>query len=154
MGIKINGEDYMKKIYLLDTNIVSEFSKERPDKNVVAFYRARKDLCAISSITWQELVFGVTRMPEGKKKRYIESCLKLFERDFEVIPYDKFSAQICGEIQTNAEQNGKSLPYYDSQIAATAISNGMVLVTHNVDDFEAIKEKSFLHVEDWFSEYA
>ena len=154
MGIKINGEDYMKKIYLLDTNIVSEFSKERPDKNVVALYFDRKELCAISSVTWQELIRGVSRMPEGKRKNIIQGFINQLNDNMEVIPYDKFSAQICGEIQTNAEQNGKSLPYYDSQIAATAISNGMVLVTHNVDDFEPIKEKSFLHVEDWFSEYA
>ena len=44
----------MKKIYLLDTNIISEFSKERPNQNVIALYEARKNFCAISAITWQE----------------------------------------------------------------------------------------------------
>ena len=57
----------MNKVYLLDTNIVSEFSKENPNPNVIAFYKARKNLCAISSITWQELVYGVSRLPEGKR---------------------------------------------------------------------------------------
>ena len=56
----------MKKTYLLDTNIVSEFSKDKPNEQVLEFYRARKDLCAISSITWQELTRGVSRMPEGQ----------------------------------------------------------------------------------------
>ena len=74
-----------------------------------------------------------------------------YEEAFEVIPYDKFSAQICGEIQAIAEKDGRTLPNYDSQIAATAISNGMVLVTHNLSDFEPISEKSFLRVEDWFT---
>ena len=141
----------MKKTYLLDTNIVSEFTKERPDMQVVEFYRVRKDLCAISSITWQELIRGISRMPEGRKKEYLKRNLKLYEESFEVISYDKFSAQICGEMQTIAEKEGKTLPFYDSQIAATAISNGMILVTHNTADFETIREKSFLHVEDWFS---
>ncbi len=54
----------MKKTYLLDTNIVSEFSKDKPNEQVLEFYRARKDLCAISAITWQELTRGVSRMPE------------------------------------------------------------------------------------------
>ena len=63
----------MKKTYLLDTNIVSEFVKERPDAQVIDFYNARKDLCAISSITWQEIIRGVSRMPEGKSKNTLKS---------------------------------------------------------------------------------
>ena len=46
---------------------------------------------------------------------------------------------------------GKPLSYCDTQIAATAIANGMVLVTRNVSDFKTAKEKSFLNVENWFS---
>ena len=69
----------------------------------------------------------------------------------EIIPYDEFSAQICGELQASAETAGSKLSYYDSQIGAAAISNGMVLVTHNTADFEFMKEKAFLHVEDWFT---
>ena len=142
----------MKKTYLLDTNIVSEFAKERPDEQVIELYKARKDLCAISAITWQELTRGVERMPEGRRKQYIQGCIKDFEESFEVIPYDKFSAQLCGEMQAKAEKEGKTLPFYDSQIAATAISNGMVLVTHNTADFAHLRENCFLRMEDWFSE--
>ena len=141
----------MKKIYLLDTNVVSEFSKERPDAQVVSFYEARKHLCAISSITWQELTRGVERLPDGRRKKYLQLCLDRYEENFEVIPYDKFSARICGEIQASTEKDGKTLSCYDSQIAATAVSNGMVLVTRNTADFEPVREKSYLRMEDWFS---
>ena len=141
----------MKKAYLLDTNIVSEFSKDKPNEQVLEFYRARKDLCAISAITWQELIRGVSKLPEGRKKQYLEKCLSNYEEDFDVISYDKFASQICGEIQAAAEKDGKKVPFYDSQIAATAISNGMVLVTHNTSDFEQFKEKTFLRLEDWFT---
>ena len=141
----------MKKTYLLDTNIVSEFSKERPNVQVVELYKARRDLCAISAITWQELTRGVQRLPEGRRKQYLQNCLEEYEEALDVIPYDKFTGRICGEIQADAEKEGKTLPYYDSQIAATAVSNGMVLVTHNLDDFTTIKEKTFLRIEDWFS---
>lgn len=141
----------MKKVYLLDTNIVSEFSKERPNPQVVGLYNARKDMCAISAITWQELNRGVNRLPDGKKKQYLERCLALYEKTLEVISYDKFASQICGEMQAAAEKEGHTLPFYDSQIAATAISNGMILVTRNTADFAPIKEKSYLRVEDWFT---
>ena len=141
----------MKKAYLLDTNIVSEFSKANPNPQVLEFYQARKNLCAISAITWQELTRGVSRLPEGKRKATLQSFIENFEANTEVISYDKFASQICGEMQANAEKEGHTLPFYDSQIAATAISNGMVLVTHNIADFEPMREKSFLRVEDWFT---
>ena len=141
----------MKKAYLLDTNIVSEFSKANPNPQVLEFYQARKNLCAISAITWQELTRGVSRLPEGKRKATLQSFIENFEANTEVISYDKFASQICGEMQANAETEGHTLPFYDSQIAATAISNGMVLVTHNIADFEPMREKSFLRVEDWFT---
>ena len=141
----------MKKAYLLDTNIVSEFSKANPNPQVLEFYQARKNLCAISAITWQELTRGVSRLPEGKRKATLQSFIENFEANTEVISYDKFASQICGEMQANAEKEGHNLPFYDSQIAATAISNGMVLVTHNIADFEPMREKSFLRVEDWFT---
>mgnify|MGYP002674433492 CR=1 FL=1 len=130
----------MKKIYLLDTNIISEFSKERPNQNVIALYEARKNFCAISAVTWQELIYGVEKMPEGKRKNNIE-----------IIPYDDFAAGICGQLLGKCPKKGKSLPYYDTQIAATAIANGMVLVTHNTTDFAEAAERSFLRTEDWFS---
>ena len=141
----------MKKIYLLDTNIISEFSKERPNQNVIALYEARKNFCAISAITWQELIYRLERMPDGKRKTYIEECLVEYKEEFEIIPYDDFAAGICGQLLGKCPKEGKSLPYYDTQIAATAIANGMVLVTHNTTDFAEAAERSFLRVEDWFS---
>ncbi|MCR4580393.1 MAG: type II toxin-antitoxin system VapC family toxin [Treponema sp.] len=141
----------MEKTYLLDTNIVSEFVKKLPNDRVLDIYFARKNLCAISAITWQELTRGVNRMPEGQRRIKIQNFIDSLAENMEILPYDKFSAQICGEIQARAEKEGKSLPSYDSQIAATAISRGMVLVTHNTADFEDIKETAFLRLEDWFS---
>ena len=141
----------MRKVYLLDTNIVSEFSKLNPNPQVLEFYKARKDLCAISAITWQELNRGVSRLPEGKRKDNLNNFIENLECNTEVISYDKFASRICGKMQADAEKDGHTLPYYDSQIAATAISNGMILVTHNTADFEHIKGNSFLRIEDWFT---
>ncbi len=141
----------MNRIYLLDTNIVSEFSKERPNQNVIALYEARKKMCAISAITWQELIYGVSKMPEGKRKDSISAFTEDLKNNFEIIPYDVFSANICGQLLETCAKCGKTLPYCDTQIAATAIANGMVLVTRNVSDFAEASERSFLKIEDWFS---
>ncbi|WP_288725570.1 type II toxin-antitoxin system VapC family toxin [uncultured Treponema sp.] len=141
----------MNKVYLLDTNIVSEFSKECPDQNVISLYEQRKDLCAISAVTWQELQYGLSKMPDGKRKNSIENFISLLKENTEIIAYDDFAADICGKLLGEGSAQGKPLPYCDTQIAATAIANGMVLVTRNVSDFTVVKERSFLKVEDWFS---
>ncbi len=140
----------MNKVYLLDTNIVSEFSKESPNQSVIELYEYRREQCAISSVTWQELVYGVSRLPEGKRKDTIEKFIQDLKQNIEIIPYDSFSAEICGNFTGSFEKKGHPLPYSDSQIAATAISNGMVLVTHNTADFEPIAETNYLKMEDWF----
>lgn len=140
----------MNKVYLLDTNIVSEFSKENPNENVIAFYEARKHLCAISTVTWQEMIYGVSKMPDGKRKETISDFLDNLRDNINIIPYDEFSANICGQALGTFETKGKSLQICDTQIAATAISNGMVLVTHNTKDFAPLAERCFLKVEDWF----
>ena len=141
----------MKKIYLLDTNIVSEFSKERPNQNVIDLYEARKNFCAISAVTWQELFFGVEKMPEGKRKESIVNFTDNLKNNIEISPYDDFAAGICGQLSGKCSKEGKSLPYCDTQIAATAIANGMVLVTHNTTDFAEAAERALLRMEDWFS---
>lgn len=141
----------MNKVYLLDTNIISEFSKDQPDKNVLAFYKARKNQCAMSAVTWQELVYGISKMPDGKRKNTLSSFIENLKENMEIIPYDDFSADICGKSLGSFEKKGRPLPYSDTQIAATAIANGMVLVTHNTEDFADLAERTFLRMEDWFS---
>lgn len=142
----------MNKAYLLDTNIVSEFTRERPNKNVIALYEARKNICAISATSFQELVYGAEKMPEGKRKNSIKIFIENLKNNIEIIPYDGFAAEICGRLSGQCSAEGKTLPYADTQIAATAIANGMVLVTHNTQDFSQATERSFLRVEDWFSQ--
>lgn len=142
----------MNKVYLLDTNIVSEFTKEYPNQNVLALYEARKNMCAISATSFQELVYGAEKMPDGKRKNSIANFVENLRNNIEIIPYDGFAAEICGQLSGQCSKEGKTLPYCDTQIAATAIANGMVLVTRNTADFEEAAERSFLRVEDWFQE--
>lgn len=139
----------MNPVYLLDTNVVSEFAKPVQNRNVINAMNAYMNICAISSITLQELVHGVSRMPEGRRKEYIQATIDNIRESFPVIDYDAFSAQICGEVQSKCESAGKTLQYYDAQIAATALSHGMILVTHNTKDFQPFKENSSLNLVDW-----
>ena len=140
----------MKPIYLLDTNIISEFAKISPNRKLVKRINDLGNLCAICSTVWQETIFGYERMPEGKRKRLVGDTIQAIKNSYKIIPYDSFASEICGELRSRCEEKGKTLPFDDSQIAATAIANGMVLVTHNTEDFATLQEVSMLKVEDWF----
>lgn len=140
----------MKQIYMLDTNVISEFLKPNPNVPTITRALENRDLCAICSTVWQESVFGYEQMPEGKRKERVGNYLQKIKATYEILPYDSFAAQICGEIQVRCMKAGKPVPKYDSQIAATAIANGMILVTHNTDDYATLQENSMLKIEDWW----
>ncbi len=140
----------MRPVYLLDTNVISEFSKIDPNKSVIKNLLEREQLCAICSTVWQESVYGYERMPDGKRKRQVAECLKNAKETYEIIPYDSFASQICGELRARCESQGRPVPYGDSQIAATAIANNMILITHNTADYEPILQNSMLKLEDWW----
>ena len=140
----------MRPIYLLDTNVISEFSKTKPNAAILRKVDENEGLCAICSTVWQESIYGYERMPEGKKKAYIARCLMNIKETYPIISYDSFASQICGEISARCASSGFPVPKYDSQIAATAIANNMILVTHNVEDYKVFAENSMLAVEDWW----
>ena len=137
--------------YLLDSNIVSEIIKPLPDFNVIKKLVEHSSDCAICSPSWQELLFGMYRMPEGMNKKSLERFLvdDVME-NFKVLTYTKRSAEIHAEIRAKTEKIGKPAPFADSLIASIALANHMVLVTRNTKHFEAIQEVSELVVENWF----
>ena len=141
----------VKPFYLLDTNIISELMKSNPNKNVVEKAKKRELLCAIPSTTWNELMFGVNIMAEGKRKTLLyEDLVDDIQSQYEIINYDNHAALIQAEIRAQLKEKGISIDFPDSQIAAIAISNGMILVTRNTKHFEPIQEVSALLLENWF----
>ncbi len=140
----------MKPIYMLDTNVISEFVKPNPNVSMMKNALEKKHLCAICATVWQESILGYERMPDGKRKEKIGNYLDKIRSTYEIIPYDSFASQICGEIRAKCMQAGRKPPVEDSQIAATAIANNMILITHNTADYQALQENSMLKVEDWW----
>ena len=140
----------MKPIYLLDTNIVSELNRTEPNENVLKQFSRLSHICAISAISWQEMIYGVEKLPDGKRKSNIKNFLQTFRNHTEIIPYDSFAAGICGELSAKCEKESSPISYSDSQIAATAIANNMILISRNISDFKKLCNISLLHVENWF----
>lgn len=137
--------------YLLDSNIVSELIKREANLNVLKQLVAHNSDCAICSPVWQELLFGLYRLPDGMNKKYLESFIKDdVHENFKIKSFTEKAADIQAQLRAKLEKNGKPTQKEDSMIAAIALANHMVLVTRNTKHFTAIQEVSDLQVENWF----
>ena len=138
--------------YLLDTNIVSEPARPEPEAVVVDRLEAHGGEVALPAPAWHELVYGVERMPHGKRRSYLADYLtEVVRPSMPIIPYDRAAAHWHGTARAALEAEGRSQPFVDGQIAAVAATRSLVLVTRNTSDFEAYETlMSGLHIENWF----
>ena len=138
----------MGLVYLLDTNIISEPSKQTPNENVLHKLKQHNGRYAISAITWHELNYGVDRMPTGKRKSQLQQYLHVLEvSQLTILAYDKIAARWLATERNRLVSTGNTPSKEDSEIAAIAVTNKLILVTRNITDFESINE---LVIENWF----
>lgn len=122
--------------FLLDTSVLSEVVRPRPDLAVVDSIRANLSWCAVPSPAWHEMQYGCQRLPESKRRRAIEAYLEHGVRSvFPILGYDVAAATWHAATRARLETNGITAPFVDGQIAAIAASNGLTLVTANLKDF-------------------
>lgn len=124
--------------YLLDTCVISEFTK--PDRSgfVIDFINQmpESDLF-ISAMTLGELHRGILKLPAGKKQNGLFRWLSELEESFQdrILGFDHEAAVEWAKLCTHAENKGKKLSAFDSIIAAIASRNQLVLATRNIQDF-------------------
>ncbi|MDP3176584.1 MAG: type II toxin-antitoxin system VapC family toxin [Spirochaetaceae bacterium] len=140
----------MKLIYLLDTNIISEMAKPQPDANVIERISRHDGHMGVPALVWHELLYGVARLPEGKRRASLRSFLyEIVSPNFPVVPYDEHAAFIHAAARQLQVERGKTAAFVDSQIAAIAVANNLILVTRNGFDSDGF---TGLMREDWFSQ--
>jgi len=125
--------------FLLDTNVVSEWTKPRPDPQVVAWLAAAdEDRLLLSVITLAELRNGVASLPPGRKREQLDVWLShdLRERFAgRLLPVDATVADRWGSITAAVKAVGRTIQAMDALIAATALVHDLTLVTRNQTDF-------------------
>lgn len=122
--------------YLLDTNILSELTKPKPNPRVLAWFAATpSDALHISVITLGELRSGVERMPDSKRRERIRLWLEQTLADWlgdRALPVSAAVADRWGRLTAQVK---RPLPAIDSLLAATALTHNLRIVTHNTRDF-------------------
>ena len=134
---------------LLDTNVLSEPMRERPDAVVLAELEQGGHRLQTASLVVHELSYGIQRLADGRRKDRFRSYLQnLLSSGLPVLPYDHAAALWHGEQRARLESRGLRPGFADGQIAAIAATQGLVLVTRNTRDFEVFEGLQLLN---WFS---
>lgn len=134
--------------YLLDSNIVSEPARQRPDPKVQARYQAHAQETAMPSVVWHELLYGLERVAPGRKRDFLAHyLLDVVHPAMPVLPFDAAAAEWLARERARLEARGRPRPALDGMIAAVAATRGLILVTRNTGDFVGYDG---LHVENWF----
>ncbi|PAU53193.1 VapC toxin family PIN domain ribonuclease [Pseudomonas sp. PIC25] len=127
---------------LLDTNVLSELMRAKPETRVLAWVDAQPvSELSISSITVAEILYGIARLPDGKRKHTLfEMASDMFDQDFSdrILPFDADAAVLYAEIAADAEARGRKVDMADVQIAAIARLHDATIATRNIRHFEAL----------------
>ncbi len=126
----------MRAQYLLDTNIVSEPLRPRPNAKVLARLKRHQDELAIASVVWHELWFGCQRLPDSSKRAAIEKYLsEVVAGSISILPYDERAAVWHAGERARLVAAGKTPSFADGQIIAIAQVNDLIFVTLNLSDY-------------------
>ncbi|MCP4674481.1 MAG: type II toxin-antitoxin system VapC family toxin [Deltaproteobacteria bacterium] len=129
--------------YLLDTNTCIQFLNNASSPVVRAMQSVLCQDVAICDIVKAELYFGAER--SGRVEHNLE-VLDGFFSVFSSLPFDGAAARIYGNIKKDLFGKGTPIGPNDLLIAAIALANDLILVTHNVDEFLRVDQ---LRIEDW-----
>ena len=133
--------------WLLDTNVLSELRRPKPDRKVVAFIAAQPlELLYVSAVTLAELRFGIEVVTDATKRAELNDWLAhkvrpMFEqRVLSVTEEIMFKWRLLVE---DGRKAGYTFSQPDLIIAATAFHHDLIVITRNVSDYERVRARVF-----------
>lgn len=127
---------------ILDTNIVSEVMRARPDPAILAWLDAQDtSQLSLTSISVAEILYGIARIPEGRRKdQLFKMAESMFDEDFSgrLLAFDEHAAVYYAELVAQRDAVGRPIGMADAQIAAICRCYDAALATRNTKDFETL----------------
>lgn len=123
--------------YLLDTNALSEPIRNVPDPSFMKRFRLHEMHVAIAVITWNEALYGLHRLPQGRHKDLIaEYLIDVVAKSIPVLLYDAAAAEWHATERARLQAKGRMPAFADGQFAAVAKINDLQIITKNTANFE------------------
>ena len=127
--------------WLVDTNVVSEMMRPRPEPRVVAFLDSiAGEGLGLSSVTVWEVLDGIGRLAPGRRRhgladRFQDLVDELFEDH--IVEWTLADARACARIMEDKRRRGEALDDHvpDAFLAASAATRGLTIVTRNTGEF-------------------
>ncbi len=125
--------------FLLDTNVVSELTRNAPDSQVIAFLAEQHDLW-LSAMVLHELEFGLQLLPHRQRRDVLRAALSGFITDYQdrILPLERMGAEWAAHFRAQAHRSGRVLDLGDALIAGTAKAHDLSLATRDVADFNGL----------------
>ncbi len=121
--------------FLLDTNVISETTREKPDAVVLEWLKLQ-EVFHLSSVTVFELARGIEVLPPSKKRTFLERWFaKLLDEGSEVHAFDQGISLLAAKLEVDSRRRGRPIDLRDLFIVATARAAGLSVATRNVSHF-------------------
>lgn len=126
---------------VLDTNVVSEPLRSRPDPRVLAWLdRQAAETLFLTAVSLAELLAGVEKLPAGRRRKGLEMALAdlvgaLFGA--RILAFDEQAARGFARIAAGASSRGQAISLFDGQIAAITAAHGFSIATRDAAPFAA-----------------
>jgi hypothetical protein len=122
--------------YLVDTNVLSEPTKNLPNAKLVEWLRHNEREIAVDPIILSELRFGILLLRKGRRRTSLERWFDAGAQRLRCLPREAETGWRWAQLLANLRTAGRAMPIKDSPIAATALVHGLMMVTRNRVDFE------------------
>lgn len=121
-------------MHLIDTNVLSELTRRRPDPAVVGWFELQGKY-AISVVSLEELAYGIAHAPASRRPKLATWLESLLDSDVIVLDVTPPIARASGELRGARAASGRPVAQADMLIAGTALVHGLTLATRNTGDF-------------------
>ncbi|MDE0167221.1 MAG: PIN domain-containing protein [Bryobacterales bacterium] len=125
--------------YLLDTNVISELTRDAPHPQVIAFLTGQNDVW-LSTMVIHELAYGLRLLPPGRRSDRLRAMYSGIVSEYEdrILPLDRTAAEWAARFRAQARRSGRVLDLGDALIAGTAKAHVISLATRNTADFAGL----------------
>lgn len=124
---------------VLDTDVISEIFRPQPDAHVVAWLESLTGDVAITAVTLAELLAGVRRLPDDRRKLALSARIKVaiepYRDNRSVLAFDDAAAEQYADVLVARDAAGLPISTADAQIAAICRAHSATCATRNSRDF-------------------